>query len=234
MSDNQLIGEMLEFLNFPEDPSLEDIRSFLIKHGFCHDELVLTEDEGEGRFYSLFTRQEVLTRAVEGKKVSMSLSLATMPIDENRTSSLLADPQYYRDRVVFPEDDNALPLKEAFRCVVTWFQTFMAGCTAGVMDVTTLNTFKTTRKLVLEFQVTKDRMNPVLAPIGLREDGLSLTIERAILLSWIYPFILNGNGKELAKMRRCRQCGKFFLGVRLSAAFCSTKCRMAYNYANRT
>ncbi|MDL2226529.1 hypothetical protein LJB86_02600 [Deltaproteobacteria bacterium OttesenSCG-928-M10] len=233
MSKNRLITEMLELLNFPENPSLEDMRSFLIKYGFCHDELVLTEDES--RYYSLLTRQEVLDRKASNAKVSYALSLATDPIDENRTYSILAgSPKEYRECVKFPEDDDALALKQAFKKVMVWFQTFMAGCTAGVMDVATLNKYKTTRALIMEFRPTKDPMNPLLAPVGLRDDGFDLPIERAIILSWIYPFIFSGNGKELAKMRRCRQCGKFFLGVRLSAAFCSTKCRMAYNYANRS
>ena len=233
MSNNQLIIEMLELLNFPEDGDLEGIRAFLITHNFCCDELVLTEDEG--KYYSLFTRQEVLDRKASGMKVSYALSLATEPIDESRTYSLLAGSlKEYRERVKFPEDDDALALKQTFRKIVTWFQTFMAGCAAGVMDVATLNNYKTTRALIMEFRATKDEMNPILVPVGLRDDGIDLPIERAIILSWIYPFIFTGNGKELAKMRRCRQCGNFFMGVRLSAAFCSTKCRMAYNYANRT
>lgn len=233
MPNNPLINEMLEFLNFPEDASLEEIRSFLIKHDFCNDELVLTEDERSP--YSLFTREEILERKAKGIKVSMYLSLATEPKDENRSSSFIVGlMKEDSERVKFPEDDNSLALKQAFRTVVTWFQTFMAGCTAGVMDVATLNRYKTTRALIMEFRATKDRMNPVLAPVGLRDDGIDLPIERAIILSWIYPFIFSGNGKELTKMRRCRQCGNFFMGVRLSAAFCSTKCRMAYNYANRS
>ena len=111
----------------------------------------------------------------------------------------------------------------------------MLGCSAGVVDVATLNKYKCTRALILEFQQTKNTMNPVLSPIGWRDGSKNSdgTIERLILSSWIYPFLFTANGEELSKIRRCRQCGIFFKGIRLSAAFCTTKCRMAWNYAHR-
>lgn len=229
MTSANLLDEIITFLNFPPKAGVDHIRQFIMGHKFGHDHLSLTGDEG--KYYSLLTRAEVLARQEIGEKISPGLLAAAKPGPKKKGFSLSDDHQY--SRVFFPEDDDGQALKEAFRSVVIWFQAFMEGCTDGVMDVATLNSFLPTSHLNLEFKTTLDMMNPVLAPVGLLADDLVLPLEQSILLLWIYPFIFNNNGQALTKLRRCRQCGTFFRGQRLSATFCTTKCRMAYNYAHR-
>lgn len=233
MSSKQLFKSILAFLNFPEDASVEVIRKFLQDEGLCQDVLIL--GDVEDKIYSLYTKAEVETRKAQGEVVSSELSHAIAPMEVGNAYYLLSDPKYYRERVIFPDADSGEALKRAFRSIIHWFQTFMLACSAGLVDVATLNKYKCVRALVLEFQQTKNAMNPVLSPVGWREGGRAFdgVIERMILSAWIYPFIFTANGEELSKIRRCRQCGTFFKGVRLSASFCTTKCRMAWNYAHR-
>lgn len=233
MPSQNLFQSILAFLNFSNDAPVGDIRKFLQDEGLCQGQLML--GDGENTLYSLYTKAEIETRKAQGEYVSLSLSQAMEPVEEGKSYSLLTDPAYYRKRVIFPDTDDGAVVKQVFYAVVHWFQTFMLACSAGVVDVTTLNKFKCTRALVLEFQQTKNAMNPILSPVGWREgeQAFAGSIERAILSTWVYPFIFTANGKELSKIRRCRQCGTFFKGVRLSATFCTTKCRMAWNYAHR-
>lgn len=233
MNTESLIQDILDVLNFPEDAPFEVTRNFLLEKALCRFELVVADDAD--RYYSLFSREEVIWRQAQGLPLSLPLLAAIEPIDENRTWTLLGDPRFYQDRVIFPETgQNGADLTRAFGTVVRWFQTFMLGCSAGVMDVATLNKFTSPRKLVLEFQQTKDTMNPILVPTGIREEETDGIVERKILESLIYPFLFSGSGDTLARIRRCRQCGTFFRGVRLHASFCTTKCRMAWNYARQT
>lgn len=231
----QYIQNILDFLNFPEDASFEDIRNYLLEKEFCRFELVVKNDEET--FHSLFFRHEVQERQAAGLPVSVPLSQAIRPVDDKQTYSLITDPAYYREHVIFPDPapagDGGAACKAAFYTVVRWFQTFMLGCSAGVIDVATLNRFKSTRRLILEFRQTRDAMNPILLPIGMEENTVDGLLEQKILTSLIYPFIFNSAGDALARIKRCRQCGRFFHGVRLHASFCSTKCRMAWNYASR-
>ena len=237
MAANELLQNMIRFLNFPEDAPFETMRDFLQKAELCRYELILSEDDQKS--YSLYTKQEVLARRAEGLPVGLWLTEAATPIDENKTYTLLTDPAFARERVVFPEPgDNSetggiARFRQAFRSALTWFQNFMAGCAAGSMDIETLNTHKTSRKLIMEFRPSKDPMNPILAPIGMSEDELDGDIKRRMLAVWVYPFIFAGNGRELSKVRRCQHCGTYFLGQRVSATFCTSKCRMAHYYANR-
>lgn len=233
MPAKKLYQSILTLLNFSETPSLEAIRAFLQHEGLCLDALILDDDKNT--IYSLYTQEEVKTRKARGEYVSLPLSLAAEPEAESHPPTLLSDPAFYQERVLFPSTDDGAMLQQAFHSVVCWFRAFMLGCSAGVIDVATLNKYKSTRALILEFQQTKNTMNPVLSPVGWREDAKLYTssVERAILSAWIYPFIFTATGEELSKIRRCRQCGTFFVGIRLSATFCTTKCRMAWNYAHR-
>lgn len=233
MPPKELFQSILALLNFSETASFMDIRKFLRDEGLCQDHCMLGDDKNT--IYSLYTKAEVAARKTQGEAVSLALLQAAEPVEKGKRSSLLTDPTYYRERVMFPDADDGAAVKEAFYAVVRWFQTFMLGCSAGVVDVATLNRFKCTRALVLEFQQTKNTMNPILSPVAWREGERALdgSIERSILSAWVYPFIFTANGEELSKIRRCRQCGTFFKGVRLSATFCTTKCRMAWNYAHR-
>lgn len=232
MPDTRDIGQaILDFLNFSESASFEDIRSFLQGTGLCRRELILEEDAG--RFYSLFSKDEVLERKARGLPLSVALERAAAQKADESVPPLCD----YRASVVFPrlgpDGDDGAPLRRAFHSVVRWFRVFMLGCAAGVMDVDTLNAYASTRRLVLEFRSGKNSMNPVLSPTAMREDVVDGPIEREILARWIYPFIFTGNGHMVSLVRRCRQCGLFFKGKRLHASFCTAKCRMAWNYANR-
>lgn len=233
MSAQNLFQSMITFLNFPEDASIEDIRHFLQGEDLCHDKFIFGDDEG--KIYSLYTKAELATRTVRGERVSLELSAAAEPAEDGKHRTLLIDPTYYRECVIFPDADGGAALRQAFRSLVSWFQTFMLGCSAGVLDVATLNKYRCVRALVMEFQQTKNTMNPVLSPVGWRKDlkNFDGVTQRMILSEWIYPFVFTANGEALSKIRRCRQCGTFFKGIRLSAIFCTTKCRMAWNYAHR-
>ena len=233
MSGQDLFQNMLTFLNLPEEATLEDMRRFLQGAGLCHDELILGDDEN--KIYSLYTKAELSRRKERGDQVSFALSQTMEPVIEGKTYTLLSDPAYDRERVIFPDVDDSAAVKQAFRSLVRWFQTFMLGCSAGVVDVATLNEYRCTRALILEFQPTKNAMNPLLVPVGWREElrNVDGVIQRMILSEWIYPFLFTANGDALSKIRRCRQCGTFFKGQRLSATFCTTKCRMAWNYTHR-
>lgn len=242
MTRNDLLQSILRFLNFPEDATFMDMREFLLETGLCRFELKLSGNESET--YSLYSRQAVLARKAEGLPVGFDISLAAAPVDESKAHTLLSDPKDSRERIVFPDDGpddgdgsesgETARFRRAFRSAVGWFRLFMAGCASGVVDVETLNKFRTTRKLIMEFKGTKDPMNPILVPVGKIEDEPDDIIERRILAEWIYPFIFTDNGHELSHVHRCRNCGAYFLGKRASATFCTTKCRMAHYYVSRS
>ncbi len=237
-TQKELLQTILRFLNFSEDATFSDMRDFLLETGLCRYELILSESENKS--YSLYSRQEVLAREAEELPVNITLSQAAEPVDESKPYTLLTDPRFARERVIFPEDGDdsesggTARFRKAFRSVISWFRLFMAGCASGVVDVETLNRFRTTRKLIMEFKAAKDPLNPILIPIGERKGELDDIIERRILAEWVYPFIFTDSGHELARVHRCRNCGQYFLGKRASATFCTTKCRMAHYYASRS
>ena len=238
MTFQDLLQTILRFLNFPEDASFADMRNFLLETGLCRYYLILSENED--KYYSLYSRQEVLARKAEGLPLDHCLSDAVEIIDENKTYSPLSDPRYAQERVVFPEDGDdsetggATRFRKAFRSAVSWFRLFMAGCASGVVDTDTLNKFGSTRKLLMRFKNSKDPLNPILVPIGKGKEDMDDIIQRRVLTEWVYPFIFTDNGLELSRVRRCRNCGTYFLGRRASATFCTSKCRMAHYYASRS
>ena len=173
MTFNELLHSMIKFLNFPKDASFEDMRNFLQEAGLCRYEFILPGDDANS--HSLYTKQEVLTRQAEGFPVGSWLSQAVEPVAESKTYTLLTDPKFARESVIFPEDGDdsetggTARFRQAFRSVVIWFQDLMAGCAAGNVDIEALNTHRTTHKLIMEFRPSKDPMNPILAPIGMSE-----------------------------------------------------------------
>lgn len=246
MRVDETLQKIIHFLNFPADAPLEDMREFLQQAGLCRYELILPEDGHKS--YSLYSRQEILARLEAGLPMDHWLARAAAPVDESGTYTRLTDPALARAGVAFPEDDGtadggAARLRRAFQDVRVWFQEFMSGCAAGEMNVETLNAHGPRRNLLLEFRAARDRLNPVLTPVGLSglsgpadlaEEACDSDVKGRLLALWVYPLIFSGNGRELARVRRCRQCGTHFPGRRVSASFCTAKCRMAHHYAHRS
>ena len=112
MPTKDLFQSMLAFLNFPENVSVVKVRKFLQDEGLCQDELILGDEENT--IYSLYSQKEVEARKARGEPVSLSLLQAMKPVEDGKTYSLLTDPAYYRERVIFPDADEGAALKQAF------------------------------------------------------------------------------------------------------------------------
>jgi len=131
---------------------------------------------------------------------------------------------------IFPEDvDAVMEIVGAESCVqcitdvMIWFRAFIDKCSNSVLDVETLNAYQSINLLQLKFGEGKNKMMPYFE-----------NIKRVIIRTMIYPFVFTNSGSELSKIRECRWCGTYFLWKRLSATFCSAKCRWAFHHAENT
>ena len=233
MSEQQRLTAILAFLNLGPDAPFEQAKNTLQATGLCR---YLLQTSGMGISFSLLTREEV--KAVDDPRPASQASLQALRQAVSVPAgggSLLTGPA-----VVFPEDGPAgsgvqpdvsgrLRFVQALHGTVEWFRTFMAGCERGRMDIRTLNAFPYSQGLVMAFAPSKNPMNPALEPAELYDLGDDL-LERKLLYTFVYPFIFSGQGGELAKVRRCRNCDTYFLGRRVSATFCGSKCRGAFYY----
>ena len=236
MTDQQHTQLIIDFLNLEADSPFPDAKRILQESMLCR--YILSFSASDKKF-SLLARKEVAE--VEDERDSSRTSLATLrtetaPVAETGRRSLIGKIAAMREGIIFLEDIDPetgmrgqdLLMRELFNAV-EWFQVFMAGCASGRMDVGTLNKFKYTKGVVMEFIPSRNPMNPALSVAELFDTGDDI-IERKLLCNFIYPFLFSGQGNELSKIRRCRHCGAYFLGKRVSATFCSSKCRGAFYY----
>jgi len=236
MNNPQRLKWILDFLNLKADSPFRHAKRVLRESSLCR---YVLESARTDRKFCLLTRREV-AEAEDSQETSRQ-SLAWLrrevrPAEANEIKTFLG----MNEGLIFPEDVDAvtgslgqdLLVTELFKAV-EWFRAFMAGCEAGRMDVGTLNEFKFTRGLLMEFRPSRNPMNPELSAAELLDMGDDL-IERKLLCHLIYPFLFSGQGHELSKVRRCRRCGIYFLAKRVSAAFCGSQCRGSYYYENST
>lgn len=119
-----------------------------------------------------------------------------------------------------------------------WFMTsfvnklrsFVDKCIAGHIDTTFLNTHLSWEDHTAEFSATSNPMRPIFCPSLPSAYGEDWEIEKALCYRILYPLVLDPKA-PLTKIKCCRNCGKYFIAKRLSATFCSDKCRGAYHYA---
>jgi hypothetical protein len=234
MSNQQRLQWILDFLNLKADSPFPYVKEVLRESLLCRYILSLARS---GKKFSLLTRQEVAEAkdSQEASRLGLDrLRWEASPDDENKIQTFLGR----KEGLIFPEDiDTAtgMPGQDIFVMellkVVEWFRTFMAGCESGRMDVGTLNEFKYTKGVIMEFKPSRNPMNPDLSAAELLDMGDDI-IERKLLCHLIYPFLFSGQGQELSKIKRCRRCGVYFLGKRVSASFCGSQCRGAFYYEN--
>ena len=238
MTDQKRLALITEFLNLQADSPFSSAKKILQESMLCR---YILSFSGSGLKFSLLTREKVM--AVDDNRDTSRYSINRLlsemaPADETMKHSLLGKAAAMKEGIIFPEDTDQttglrgreLLVQELFKAVV-WFQAFMAGCEAGRMDTGTLNEFKYTKGVILEFKPSKNLMNPALSAAQLLDTQDDI-IERKVLCNFVYPFLFSGQGNELSKVRRCRNCGTYFLGKRVSATFCGSKCRGAFYYEN--
>ena len=238
MNEQQRIQLITDFLNLKADSPFSAAKRILQESMLCRYILSFSSSD---RKFSLLTREEVA--GVKDDQDSSRASLDRLrseiaPVDETKRRSLIDETMAMKEGIVFPEDTDAttgirgqdLFMRELFTAVM-WFQTFMAGCESGRMDIGTLNEFKYTKGIVMEFKPSKNPMNPALSAAELFDTGDDI-IEKKVLCNLVYPFLFAGQGNELSKIRRCRHCSTYFLGKRVSATFCGSQCRGAFYYEN--
>lgn len=143
----------------------------------------------------------------------------------------------YELKSAFSEKNVPIFLDEAgsiFYWAVTSFvnrlRTFVDKCIAGHIDITFLNTHLKHEEHSVEFSATSNPMRPTVCPTLPSNYGEDWEIETALCYRILYPLSLDYK-TPLSKIKRCRNCGKYFVSKRLSAAFCSDKCRGAFHYA---
>jgi hypothetical protein len=238
VTDQKHLKLLIDFLNLKEDSSFYSAKRILRDSMLCR--YILSFSESNMKF-SLLTREEV-AKVEDGRDTSgyslNRLRSEMASVDESITRTLLSKIATMKESIIFPEDINTetglsgrdLFIQELFKAV-KWFHAFMAGCESGRMDIGTLNEFKYTKGIVLEFKPSKNPMNPALSAAELLDVGDDI-IERKLLCNFIYPFLFSGQGNLLSKIRRCRNCGAYFPAKRVSATFCGSKCRSAFYYEN--
>lgn len=231
MISRKTIKTILAILNMREDSSFAGLSKFLRQAGLC-DYLLIT-DNGQ-KIFSLFTMREA-------EKLEVKVYQEGGPIPPTEPGMLQLEQRLrkiapnMRLQIIFPEDmgqSGGQQAVRAFHQVANWFRAFINGCMAGRMDIAVLNRFKQTRGLVLEFTASANPLRPQLSVAELNHTSDDL-IERKILSTLIYPFIFSQKGGELARIRQCRRCGVYFKAARLSASYCSNKCRMEFHYLKR-
>lgn len=134
--------------------------------------------------------------------------------------------------VVFPEDSRITyggDFLNEFNSMLLALQEFFNKLGDGFIDIIELNKHFYDQASFFEFKQTKNPLKPTLSIT--RGDNYP-TLNRAIFDRYIYPRIFGGQVQELTKIRKCRNCGSYFLSKRLSATFCSDKCRGAFHHAN--
>ena len=109
-------------------------------------------------------------------------------------------------------------------------RTFADKCIAGHVDTTFLNTHLNWEDHEAEFSATSNPMRPIFCPTLPSAHGEDWGAEKALCYRILYPLVLDPKA-PLTKIKCCRNCGKYFIAKRLSATFCSDKCRGAYHYA---
>lgn len=228
---------IMDFLNLEADSPFLSVANLLQDGMLCR---YILSFANSNRKFSLLTREEV--SLIEDSRDSSHWSINRLrreiaPVDENVGHTILTRIATKKEGIIFPEDivntgirGHDMFVRELFS-VVEWFRIFMAGCESGRMDIGTLNEFKYTKGVIMEFKLSRNPMNPALSVAQLFDTGDDI-IERKLLCNLIYPFLFSGQGNELSKVRRCRNCGRYFLGKRISATFCGSKCRGTFYYAH--
>ena len=230
------LTQLSNFLNITEKTPFPDALKILRAGQLCR---YLMRISGEDKEFSLLTRQETYDAHEESDTHRPSLNMlksaltADDPVQHRTVLTTFFD---FKERIVFPddiEDATGRHGQELFMAAlfqtVEWFRSFMAGCESGHMDIQALNEFKHTKGVVMTFQPSRNPMTPAFSVAELYDTGDDV-IERKLLCNFIYPFLFSGQGSELMKVRRCRNCGLYFIGKRVSATFCGTKCRNTYYY----
>ena len=134
--------------------------------------------------------------------------------------------------VVFPEDSSVAyggGFLNEFRLMLISLQEFFDKLSDGFIDIVELNKHFYDESSFFEFKQTQNPLKPTLSIT--RGENYS-TLNRTIFDRYIYPRLFGGQVQELTKIRKCRNCGLYFLSKRLSATFCSDKCRGAFHHAN--
>lgn len=177
--------------------------------------------------YSLLSREE-LTAYV--KKMGDDIPDEVINLGKIRDGQIFFSPGDEKE-INFPEDAEVygyhlLHRLEIFRLQI---QEFVDKINNGYMDIPLLNKHLWDQYSWAEFRPTKNSLKPTLTII---RGEVFPNLDRAVFDKYIYPRIFCGQGQDLAKIRKCRNCGSYFLGKRLSATFCSDKCRGAFHHAN--
>lgn len=107
---------------------------------------------------------------------------------------------------------------------------FIDKCIVGHVDISFLNKYLDIEDVIVEFSPTNNAMRPVVCPRLPNYHAEDWGLEKALCIRWLYPLVLDYK-VPLAKIKCCKNCGKYFIAKRLSATFCSDKCRGAFHYA---
>lgn len=226
MNDRSDLNDLIELLNLvdvlapPKEETCKKVMGFLREK-----KLVKFILYGYRRkHFSVFSRDEVQDYV---NNIGDNIPFEMKMIHDDLNKSPHEDSYTF-----FPEDSSPYGsdfLRE-FNDILFNLDLFFDKLNSGFIDIVELNKHFYDMDSQYEFRQTNNPLKPTLEI--LRGDNCFCTLDVLIFDRYIYPKIFSGKSQELTKVKKCRNCGDYFLGKRLSAIFCSDKCRGAFHHAN--
>ncbi len=133
-------------------------------------------------------------------------------------------------KIITPTDFFAERLLLKTKDLQHTYRDFIDDCIRGNLNLSFINTRSTFLILGnsrLCFEKSDRPWNPTVS-LAIRE----LTIEKWLDLI-ITQTLLSGEGEFFSKIKRCLQCGDYFVVKSKKAKFCSDKCRMTYHQESK-
>ena len=230
MNDSNRLAAITYILNFTPSHKLEDLRSFLRESGLSSFMLLFDRElTGNHSAYCLFTRKEMEEYFAATDVFHPSAKSIQQAFEGN------GNPLHEK---FFPEDDLYMngqigsTIIHSFWGVTIWLAEFIDKCIGGYIDILFLNNYFFFGDCWASLASSKNPLKPYVSIKRPWDENYDMEIKQKIMDTLIFPFILPGNGASLTKLSKCRNCGKYFVGKRLSAVFCSDKCRGAFHHAN--
>lgn len=222
MTEQDRIKILLDLLNILPPSSLPEkgtealapsICSFLRESGLCYYVL------GSHNYnLCLLTLEEAKHLREEGQELPYLVEKNLEKDDTN--PSFFLDGERNKNKVI-----------DIIWQTVQGLRDFIDKCIGGTVDINYLNRVLPDEEMEIKFEYFGSPMRPVVCPRLPDYFGHDRGLETNIRFKLLFPLVLS-HKSPLSKIKRCRRCGTFFLGKRLSATFCSDKCRGAFHHAN--
>ncbi|GAB6035725.1 hypothetical protein JCM15519_02840 [Fundidesulfovibrio butyratiphilus] len=177
---------------------------------FCREHRLALTKHGEGTGLDSFTK----TRQAPG----MFYFFHSSPVAE-----------IFGDHAVLPGDPRWAELGPLIQRSQGEYAGFLESCIAGRLDLDFINSRVVSNKPgLVTFRPGKTGWTPEPDLFGNFD-----SIEDFIDYYGIVAPLWRGEGERFSRVRRCKQCGKFFIPASLKREYCSDKCRNEFHYRNQ-